>query len=130
MNYERFKSNKFINEMKRMANVKYAYYVEWAVVLQTWRSYGKNATLISLSVLIFFATVDLHKSLNNSSGQTNAFLADCFRILRFVNWIEFGSSGSSKYKQHTRASNENEKQIWKSHVKQSKQFRVIFVDLI
>lgn len=39
--------------------------------VQTWLSYGKNATLISLSVLIFLAAVDLHKSLNNSSGQTS-----------------------------------------------------------
>lgn len=44
-------------------------------------------------------------------------MADCFRILRYMNWIEFGSSGSSKYKQHTRASNENEKKTFEKPCK-------------
>lgn len=40
------------------------------VQLHTWHSYGKNAMLISFNVLILRAAVDLHRSLNSSSGHT------------------------------------------------------------
>ena len=46
----------------------------------TWLSYGRNAMLISFSVLMNFDTGDLHNSLNISSGQAAMEVLRCLLL--------------------------------------------------